>query len=251
MPWAGSRASAVVRPAMSATTVGLVLILGGTGCTTPAVAPAVTQSDVATTGPQTADPVVTDDGGPSISAPTAIAPSTSGDLDADVFPTMSGWTPVPGEGDEGRYIPNGTWVHEVDADNQSLELMLQRCDSAPANYPKATWALAATWENSAGDPATGLALKFASVGQATTFLSGYSQGVLSCASGTTQGMFTASRITDPDAPLVDRRHFTDGNGDWVEVVHQDRSILRLTMFSEARRDLDRAAIRTLVRETKP
>lgn len=228
----------------SLTVLACVALLAGQACSgtrEPAASPPPATTTPANPGssaspastPTSASPT-TDDSATASQAPpprpSTPAPSTAGNLTGDVFPTIPGWKTVPGSGDEGRYLPNGTFVHAIDPDQALGDMLAQRCDEPPSDLARPAAALGASWRGSKRQHGTGVALEFATAADARAFLTSYVAGLRTCTPGA--GAFDASVLaTEPH--LVDRRAFHDGNGSWVELGSLRDNVVVLIMLSEA------------------
>lgn len=164
--------------------------------------------------------------------PSAPAPSRAGPLDAGSLPVPSGWRTVepPGNGEIGQ-PGNGTWVQSVDPRYAAQGAVGVGCAQVTRDdYRDPTAALEGGYESRAGVPGVGLALEFASAGDASAFWALYVRGVRAC-TGRSDGIST-SRVRELVLPsgsgLVDRRtDETQDPQDWTEVgaLHGTRVVL--------------------------
>lgn len=167
------------------------------------------------------------------------APSTAGDLDASTFPQRVGrWTSVPGEGDEGTYQPNGSWVHAVPVDDAMQGLALQACTTT-APLPRPSHVLVSDYKDPAGRRAVGQALRFGDAATAREFVAGYARAIGTCR-GQTNPM--AVTVISSTPSLVDRRVMLADATRWVEVVKAGGTLVTMVVANEQDRPLTSAEL---------
>ncbi|GMA21047.1 hypothetical protein GCM10025862_30680 [Arsenicicoccus piscis] len=166
---------------------------------------------------------------PEFTAPTTVAATTAGPLSAKDFPTFPGWSRGIGEGDDGRYLPNGTWVHDVVPRLAVADLMAQGCAERPADVPTPTAALGATYVGPKQQPGTALALAFGTAAEAQSFAALYRSRAQGCARNPAAGLPTTVLSTAPR--LVDRKDLgTDGM--WVELAQPQGARFVVAMLAD-------------------
>ncbi|WP_409484376.1 hypothetical protein [Arsenicicoccus dermatophilus] len=160
--------------------------------------------------------------------PTAPAPTTAGALDARALPTPSGWHTQVGDGADGGYIPNGSWVNARDAHSTANEILALGCRQAPAGWPVPTAALEGSYVGPAGASGTSVVLELASAAAATRFLQIHREQGRSCAPPDYEEIdVSADR-------LVDRRVLEGDPTRWLEVVGvRDRQVTFLMLQEQA------------------
>lgn len=137
-----------------------------------------------------------------------------------------------GKGDEGRYLPNGTWVHAQDPAETTADLMSLGCSQPPGGVPRPSAVLAGTLRSRTGRPGTVLALQFSTTGKARTFRWAYLTVVRSC-TGVPDAPFTVRELAQrPD--VVSRRTFSGEPGTWLELVARRDKRLLLAVLSEGK-----------------
>lgn len=148
--------------------------------------------------------------------PTAPAATRAGSLDQRALPSPSGWSTAAGDGADGGYIPNGTWVNARDPRSTVHELLGLACQGVPAGYPVPVAALEGTYRGPGGASGATVALELADEGSARRLVELYRLQAESCR-GRGDAPFTYALLrAGPD--LVDRRTFAGESGTWLEVV---------------------------------
>ena len=252
-----SRAPRGSRALLAAALLGVAL--GASACSssapeapasTPPASPAPTSAAAPATDPP--EPTTTNTLPPP-PLPSGPAPTTAGPLSAASLPVPDGWRAVePPGNDEVGQEGNGSWVQALDPRYAAQGAVSIGCAEVTRDdYPDPTAALEGGFESRAGDPGVGLALEFASEGDAATFWRVYVTGVRACAGGT-DGVSTTG-IREPGvsggAGLVDRR--TDEQQDptdWTEVgALQGRRVVLLNLGDPGHRTSEAAADALLAR----
>jgi len=148
--------------------------------------------------------------------PTAPAATRAGALDQRALPTPSGWTTAVGDGADGAYIPNGTWVNARDPRSTAHELLGLGCQEVPAGYPVPTAALEGTYRGPGGASGTTVTVELPDEAAARRLVDLYRGQAESCR-GRGDAPFTYEPLrASPD--LVDRRTFAGETATWLEVV---------------------------------
>ncbi|MCH8611529.1 hypothetical protein [Arsenicicoccus dermatophilus] len=172
--------------------------------------------------------------------PTAPAPTTAGALDPRALPMPSGWRTQVGDGADGGYIPNGSWVNARDARSTASEILALGCSEVPVGWPVPMAALEGSYVGPAGAPGTSVALELASAADAARFLEVHREQGRSCVPPAYEEIDTS---TDR---LVDRRVLEGDPTPWLEVVGiRDRQVTFL-MLQERAGTLTTAQVDALV-----
>lgn len=224
-------------------TVALVVLTAGCSSTTstspsPSTSATTQVSTTAATPSAAATPAAV-----GVPTPTASpAATTAGDLDASVFTaSVLRWKAVKGEGDEGTYQPNGSWVHALDAAQATESLRMQACATAPS-LPTPQHVLASDYEDPGQHRAVAQALRFRSAAEATAFVQAYTSLVRTCV-GRSNPMSATLVQTSP--VLVDRRTMTADATHWVEAVRAHGTLVRMIAANEQDQPLTKAELATL------
>lgn len=201
----------------------------GSSLSSPSATSAVPSAPGCTTPPSPSPTVTAAQGSTPASASTP-APSRTADLDGAAFPSRLGaWVPAPGEGDEGSYVPNGTFTHAIGIDTVMEGLAYQGCP-APANLPRPRAALGATYKNLAQGQGNGQVMSFADEATAKTFYDRYVAGVLTC-TGSKEYFFT-SKVVKTAPFLVNRREYHTDGSRWLEMAQLQGTRVRLFLLAE-------------------
>lgn len=151
--------------------------------------------------------------------PTGPAPSTAGDLDAEVLPVPAGWRTVIREGgEEEGFEGNGTWVRGRDARYAAQDVITIGCaDVTRDDYPDPVRALEGSYAHGDGAPGIGLVLQFADADAASGYWSRYTGQVRACSTldDPVRTEVIAVRQPADGEALMDRRTYPDG--EWTEV----------------------------------
>ncbi|WP_420174597.1 hypothetical protein [Luteococcus sp. OSA5] len=198
-----------------------------------------------TTGPSTPATPSTPEAPSTAAAPqTSASPAatTAGDLDQSVFAARLGrWKAVPGEGDEGTYQPNGSWVHALDPTQAVQGLSMQACRPG-TTLPQPRHVLASDYRDDSQRRAVGQALRFANAEQAQAFAKAYRQLLQGCVGQ--QDPMSVTLIQQGN-PLVDRRTMAANQTRWVEVVRTDGALVKLVAADEGEEPLTPAEVSAL------
>lgn len=167
---------------------------------------------------------------------TAPAPSTAGELGQDDLPQqVLGFTAEEREPAEGEYVPNGTWTHEVDAEQAAWEA-LPRCGTGSELAETPTHALAATYLDPAGRPGNGLLMAFADEAAAQGYARGYRELLLGCPRSGDEPL-TVAPVAEQPAWYAGHRSY--GPETWSEVVvHRDAEVLLVIVSDGGAADED-------------
>lgn len=180
------------------------------------------------------------------SASATPAATRAGDLDQSVFQARVGrWKAVPGEGDEGTYQPNGSWVHALEPGQVVQGLSMQACGKAPT-LPQPRHVLASDYRDPGERPAVGQALRFADAAQAKAFAESYAALVKTCA-GQKNPMSVSVLSTSPK--LVDRRVMLADGSAWLEVVAVEGNLVKLFAANEQDAKLTDAEVQAITKAT--
>lgn len=145
--------------------------------------------------------------------PTTPAPSTAGDLSAASLPaSYLGFTAKERPPAEEEFVPNGTWVHEVAAQQAAVEALPMCPANTGALTSRPDAALMGSYLDGAGHPGNGLALSFGSTATATDYATGYQRILASCTSGAT----TTKQLGSGDGWYAGRR--TTQGTTWTEGI---------------------------------
>ena len=167
---------------------------------------------------------------------TAPPPATAGPLTARNVPSPRelgpGWRTYddPG-GSEAGFIGNGTWTRRRDPHQAAFEALPIGCaNPLPSTaLPIPRYALQATYRNPRGLPAQVLVLRFATAGQAASYLTGYLARMSAC--GTTGNLGVQPLWHEPAAAASVRRYA--GAETYTELAVQRASSLALLATTTA------------------
>lgn len=233
-------------PPLAAITV-LALGLPLTACSSAEQAPPQVSPSLSTSGSvdssRAADQVASERAHlPSASATPAA--TRAGDLDQSVFrASMGRWKAVPGEGDEGTYQPNGSWVHALDPAQVVQGLSLQACGKSPA-LPQPKHVLASDYRDQRNRPAVGQALRFADAGRAKAFAGAYAALLKTC---TARKNPMAVTVLSTSPQLVDRRAMLADGSAWLEVVSVQGNLVKLFAANEQDAKLTDAEVQAITK----
>ena len=226
-----------------ALTAGLMLVCLplATGCSsqeTTAPAPSSSSRGATAEASLAAEQVASAQAQLPSTTPAPPAATTAGDLDAGTFAASVGrWKAVPGEGDEGTYQPNGSWVHALDANQVSQSLAMQGCEAN--SLPRAQHVLASDYKDAQGARAVAQALRFGDAASASAFLAAYTKSVSSCVGKTNPMSVT---VIEKGQRLVDRRTMLADQTVWLEVVKVDGTLVRMFVANDQGSGLTAAEI---------
>ncbi|AKT50620.1 hypothetical protein [Arsenicicoccus sp. oral taxon 190] len=238
---AGSPSTATAAASSGSTTASAAASAPGSGAAAPTAAASTTSTAGQTAAPSVVEPPVVEP-----PRPTAPAATVAGPLDQRGLPTPSGWSTAVGDGADGGYIPNGTWVNARDPRSTVHELLGLGCQGVPATYPVPTAALEGTYRGPGGAPGTVVAVQLADPAAARRLLDLYRRQAESC-QGRPDAAFTYQPLrSGPE--LVDRRVFAGEQASWLEVVGVRGSRVTFLMLQESAGRLAPQQIEAIVRD---
>lgn len=159
---------------------------------------------------------------------TTPAPSTAGDLTAESLPsTFLGFTAQERPPAENEYVPNGTWVHGLDAKQAATEALPQCAANTGTVRTVPDAALMGSYLDAQKRPGNGLALSFSSREEANAYADEYRQVLASC----TDGSITTQVIGSEEGWYAGRR--TVQGTPWTETISVAGKHVILMIVSDA------------------
>lgn len=162
--------------------------------------------------------------------PTTPAPSTAGDLSAASLPaSYLGFTAKERPPAESEFVPNGTWVHAVAAEQAAMAALPMCPGNTGASPVRPSAALMGSYLDGSGRPGNGLALSFGSPADALTYATTYEKILTTCTSGST----TAVALGSGNGWYAGRR--TTQGAKWTEGIGvRDSHVLLMIVQDDQR-----------------